>query len=289
MNLDEFTKDKIGCYSVETGIAVWEVENSKYLHNIDIPEVHIQLFIARGNLDAMIDNQRVTLYNDSIIDILHSTLSIKSASDDIVAIFIFTTETFISNFMNNKPPFPIEYIMQMIEQPVLVLNHNQSVTIHQRLNLVLSLSKDNTHHYQSEMLKCALWMVYLEMSNIFMHLNDDSDDFSESDHKHALFMNFVKKLPLHVKEERSIGYYASELCVSCQYLERVVKTISGQTAYQWIQRTLIGEVNHQLKETNLSMQQIADHFGFPDQATFTKYYKRNTGKTPTEFRNKNIV
>jgi AraC family transcriptional activator of pobA len=127
------------------------------------------------------------------------------------------------------------------------------------------------------------------MSNIFMHQKNDVRLVSETDRKRYLFMRFVKQLPLHVREERGVGFYASELCVSCQYLERIVKMISGQTASQWISRVLIGEVNHQLKETEKSMQQIADEFGFPDQASFTKYYKRNLKMTPSEYRSKNLL
>jgi AraC-like DNA-binding protein len=254
-----------------------------------MPEVHIQIFIIKGKMHAVIDNHPVTLQSDSLTDILHSNMYINDVSDDISVIFILTTETFISNFINNKPPFSIEYIMQILEQPVLLLNQNQSRTIKERMDLVIDLFKNNTHFHQTEMLKCALWMVYLEMSNIFMHQQEDINSSSETDHKRMLFMKFVKMLPLHIKQERSIGFYASALCISCQYLERVVKSISGETAYQWIQRTLIGEVNHQLKETVKSIQQIADDFGFPDQATFSKYYKRNTSITPTEFRNQNIV
>jgi AraC family transcriptional activator of pobA len=289
MNLDDFFKDKAGYYSIESGFAVWEVKNSEFLQHLNMPEVHIQIFIIKGKMHAVIDNHPVTLQSDSLTDILHSNMYINDVSDDISVIFILTTETFISNFINNKPPFSIEYIMQILEQPVLLLNQNQSRTIKERMDLVIDLFKNNTHFHQTEMLKCALWMVYLEMSNIFMHQQEDINSSSETDHKRMLFMKFVKMLPLHIKQERSIGFYASALCISCQYLERVVKSISGETAYQWIQRTLIGEVNHQLKETVKSIQQIADDFGFPDQATFSKYYKRNTSITPTEFRNQNIV
>lgn len=289
MNLDDFFKDKAGYYSIESGFAVWEVKNSEFLQHLNMPEVHIQIFIIKGKMHAVIDNHPVTLQSDSLTDILHSNMYINDVSDDISVIFILTTETFISNFINNKPPFSIEYIMQILEQPVLLLNQNQSKTIKERMDLVIDLFKNNTHFHQTEMLKCALWMVYLEMSNIFMHQQEDINSSFETDHKRMLFMKFVKMLPLHIKQERSIGFYASALCISCQYLERVVKSISGETAYQWIQRTLIGEVNHQLKETVKSIQQIADDFGFPDQATFSKYYKRNTSITPTEFRNQNIV
>jgi AraC family transcriptional activator of pobA len=289
MDLDDFLKDKAGCYSIESGFAVWEVKNSEFLHHVDIPEIHIHIFIVRGSLEVLIEDKPITLHSDSLTDILHSRISIESASDDIFVIFIFTTETFLANFIKNKPPFSIEYIMQILEKPVLLLTHTQSMAIYKRLELVFDIFRDETNYHQSDMLKCALWLVYMEISNIFMHQYDELSTAQETDHKRFLFMKFVKSLPLHIREERRIGYYASHFCVSCQYLERVIKMISGQTASQWIQRTLIGEVNHLLKDTDKSIQQIADEFGFPDQATFSKYYKRNVGMTPTDFRSKNIM
>jgi len=289
MEFDEFVKDKADCYSIDSGLAVWKVKNSEFLRNLEMPEIHIQMFIIRGRINAVIDNNNVILESESIIDILHSPSYINNASDNISVIFIFTTEAFLSNLIKNKPPFPIEYVMQKFEQPMLLLTHGQSVVIQERLTLLLSLFKGEHHYYLSEMVKCALWMVFLEMANIYRQQNEDINSSSETDRKRMLFMQFVKMIPMHVRQERSIGFYASELNVSCQYLERIVKSISGQTAYQWVQRTLIGEVNHQLKDTDDTMQQIADDFGFPDQASFTKYYKRNVHITPTDFRKKNIV
>lgn len=288
MDFDEFIKERTGCSSIVPGFAVWEVDNSDYLLNVDFPEMHIQLFIERGTMSVLIDNQKTFLLSNSIVDILHSRMFVTKASDDISAIFILTTETFVSNFINNKPPFSINYIMEMLEHPVLLLNQGQSATMKERLKLLLNLFGLRSHYHQYEMVKCALWMVYLEMSNIFMHQKEDENNSSETDSKRMLFMKFVKLIPLYIKNEHSIGFYASKLCVSCQYLERVVKMISGQTAYQWIQRTLIGEVNHELKESEKSIQQISNEYGFPDQATFAKYYKRNTTMTPVGFRNKNL-
>ena len=48
----------------------------------------------------------------------------------------------------------------------------------------------------------------------------------------------------------------------------------------------MGNICKQLKENNHNLQQIANEFGFADQATFTKYFKRNMGCTPKEYREK---
>jgi AraC-like DNA-binding protein len=47
------------------------------------------------------------------------------------------------------------------------------------------------------------------------------------------------------------------------------------------------ETSALLKDTDKTIQQISDEYGFPDQSTFTKYYKHYSGKTPGAFRKKN--
>ena len=37
-------------------------------------------------------------------------------------------------------------------------------------------------------------------------------------------------------------------------------------------------------EPETSIQAIADRFGFSEQASFARYFKKNTGVTPTEYR-----
>jgi|SRR5574344_90561 AraC-like DNA-binding protein len=288
MELQQFMQDKAGCYSDTSDFYVWEVRNSDFLRDIDMPDVHIQLFITRGSINATINGRTVILRSDSLIDVLHHKFHIQEATPDISVIFIFATETFFVHLMKNRPPFPIEYVMQILNYPVLLLSHDQVSVMRERFNLLLSMLKDTSNYHQSEMTKCALWMIYLEMSNIFMHEKEESRIPQETDRKHILFMKFVKTLPLYIKQERSVKFYASELCVSCQYLERIVKLISGETAYQWIQRSLTGEINRALKDTDMSIQQIATEFGFPDQSTFTKYYRRNEHTTPSEYRTSGI-
>jgi AraC-like DNA-binding protein len=102
-------------------------------------------------------------------------------------------------------------------------------------------------------------------------------------------MQFMALLSQHAKDEHSVGFYASALCVTPQYLARIVKQLSGHTVLQWIQKTLLGEVNKLLQNTKLSIQQISDDFGFPDQATFSKFYKRGMGMPPTEYRMRNLI
>ena len=71
MELQQFMQDKAGCYSDTSDFYVWEVRNSDFLRDIDMPDVHIQLFITRGSINATINGRTVILRSDSLIDVLH--------------------------------------------------------------------------------------------------------------------------------------------------------------------------------------------------------------------------
>lgn len=52
--------------------------------------------------------------------------------------------------------------------------------------------------------------------------------------------------------------------------------------------SLVGEIAKQLENTNDTMQQIANNLNFPDQVTLTKFFKRQTGYSLSEYR-KNLA
>ncbi len=77
--------------------------------------------------------------------------------------------------------------------------------------------------------------------------------------------------------------------ITPQYLNRIVKCQTDKTAYEWICLSLVGEIAKLLENTNDTMQQIANHLHFPDQVTLTKFFKRQTGYSLSEYRKKLAV
>lgn len=79
-------------------------------------------------------------------------------------------------------------------------------------------------------------------------------------------------------------YYAQKIAIHPNHLNAVVKSITGLTAKQHIQRHVIRRAKARLLQTNLSAKEIAYdlHFNTPNQ--FSNLFKRFTGKTPLAFR-----
>lgn len=84
--------------------------------------------------------------------------------------------------------------------------------------------------------------------------------------------------------QRNIPFYADKLCVSERYLFKVCKKETGKTPKDFINEFLIGQIKNALLTTELTHQQIADQFGFPDQSAFGQFFKRQEGMSPSEFR-----
>lgn len=79
---------------------------------------------------------------------------------------------------------------------------------------------------------------------------------------------------------RSVRYlfYADRLCISTKYLTGICRSITnGASAKQIIDQHVILEIKVLLQSTELSMQEIADRLGFPDQSYLGRYFKRYEG------------
>lgn len=96
---------------------------------------------------------------------------------------------------------------------------------------------------------------------------------------------FLSLVQQHFRKERFLDYYAERLEVTSKHLSRTVKHQTGFTGVEWIERYVILEAKVLLKSSNLTIQQIADELSFPSQSFFGKYFKKQTGMSPKEFRN----
>lgn len=101
--------------------------------------------------------------------------------------------------------------------------------------------------------------------------------------------DFSKKVQLFYRKERKVLYYADKLHLSASYLSTVIKRVSGKTAAEWIDDYVILEAKALLKSTKLTIQQISDELNFSSQSFFGKYFKRITGLSPKEYREKKLV
>ncbi|WP_459212386.1 helix-turn-helix domain-containing protein [Aquimarina rhabdastrellae] len=95
------------------------------------------------------------------------------------------------------------------------------------------------------------------------------------------FENLIKKTK---HKHQPIKYYAEKLNISPIYLAECVKKVTSKTAKQIINEYLVLEAKSLLKQSNESIAEIAYALGFEDNSNFVKYFKKQTGVTPKQYK-----
>jgi len=98
------------------------------------------------------------------------------------------------------------------------------------------------------------------------------------------FGKFIALLTQHHTQERSVAFYAEKLCITPKYFSTLIKKQTGKSAAQWIDDYVILEAKNLLKFSGMSIQEIAYHLNFSTQSFFGKYFKHQTGLSPSEYR-----
>lgn len=99
---------------------------------------------------------------------------------------------------------------------------------------------------------------------------------------------FSNDLAQYFRDHRDVGFYAAKVCLTPKHFSTVIRQETGHTAAWWIHRQVVSEAKNLLTmRPDLNIQAIADQLGFADQATFSRYFHRETGLYPTEFRTNN--
>ena len=98
----------------------------------------------------------------------------------------------------------------------------------------------------------------------------------------------LRKFKLLVKgnfrKNHKVGDYASQLHITADYLNKVVKQTIGITAKEYIIETLLLEIKRLLFYTNMASKEIAYELGFTDPAYFSSFFKKQTGKSLSNFK-----
>ncbi|WP_367868663.1 helix-turn-helix transcriptional regulator [Pedobacter sp. WC2423] len=224
------------------------------------------------------------------------------------ASFYFTTPGHLKSFIIEKPwkGFILSFTEKFIKEyylgnlfkefpflvaettPPIYLNKDMEADVSKRLDTLLE-------HYQTEskfkyqmITNILIAFLYKVKEMLFEAPRLEGQQFGYS----MLVVRFRKYLDDHfrdvisgkVTEIFNGNQIASALAVSADHLGSEVKKETGRTLTKWITDRTIMEAQCLLKNSSLSISEIAYKLTFSDPTNFTKYFKKNTGFSPKQYR-----
>ena len=95
---------------------------------------------------------------------------------------------------------------------------------------------------------------------------------------------YKNALAQHVYEKQLVSEYADLLAVTADYLNKCVKSTTGKSAHDLLGDMLLMEAKALLRQTPLSISEIAFKIGKEDPSDFTRFFRSKTGVTPSQYR-----
>ncbi len=169
--------------------------------------------------------------------------------------------------------------------PVLELSQQELSVLQRFFRLIMYVMEDNTNPMMTRHILASLLsaLTYEVVLCWYKRLGESTVDADVNPRRAAYVVEFFKLLHLNFMKERSLPFYAGQLCISPKYLSMLVREATGHSAAEWIDRVVITEAKQMLRFSGKPIQQIAFSLNFSTQSAFGKYFKKMTGVAPSEF------
>ena len=135
------------------------------------------------------------------------------------------------------------------------------------------------------------------MIHIIMALLFDADTILTQNAPHPTLLKreeelYIKFMKLLLKKydilPRTVNFYADILKITANHLSSTVKRVSGHSPMYWINKITVSTAQLLLVNENLIMGDIAVKLGFTEQTSFSRFFKKEVGLSPIDYRKQQI-
>lgn len=137
--------------------------------------------------------------------------------------------------------------------------------------------------YKKEIVEHLFSVFCYQMAGIIS--KEDNSALNQMSRQEEIVFVFLSDLAEHHLTERSVEFYAERQSITTRHLSSVIKEITGKSASQIIALIIINEAKVLLNSTSKPISEISTILGFSDQYSFSHFFKKHLGESPSQYRN----
>jgi AraC-like DNA-binding protein/quercetin dioxygenase-like cupin family protein len=195
--------------------------------------------------------------------------------------FVFMFELTVFNNSKNIENFLFDHTCYDVKEfsPFYLFDNSISSSLEVIVNQIWkNYNSESPIKNQLVINQLSLLLLYCLQTNIG-RINENNIDLKHSD----TYTNFRRLLNSNFKELKKVKEYANLLSVSEKLLNEIVTQRTGENVSAHIYKQLILEAKR-LLNTGVSTKEVAYDLSFSDPAHFSKFFKSQTGFSPSEFK-----
>ena len=232
-------------------------------------------FIVKGTIHGTINQRPVELQTNSCVLFLADAVLGKAEVSDDCELYILGFTTQFAEVLNLK--IPQTHLAKTLLYPTWQISESQMAVVLQYLNLLRTLIEQNK---TATILNLVRSLLYF--------LAEDYDIQPQQAHNlsraEQICGQYLSLVEMHCREQHTVEWYASQLCLAPKYISNVVKQTLNTSPNACIDKALTRQAKSLLSSTSLYVQQISNRLGFQNQSHFGTFFKRQTGLSPKAFK-----
>lgn len=253
----------------------WQQNAIPHRHNY-----YVIIWVKKGTGVHLIDLDKFELQDHMVYCISPGQVHLLKQNGDAEGYVISFTNDFMGTDESNLEILYSSGLFNTFSQsPVIKVDDDVADEME---DAVKRMMKEFANFYilRSEILRGFLKIFLIYLTRQFEKSGQQPAQSKNID----LMRRFLALLEKNYTTKRMVTDYADELVVTPNYLNEVVKKVSGFPASHHIQQRIILEAKRQAAYTSVTMKEVAYHLGFDDMAHFSKFFKNASGVSFTDFK-----
>lgn len=251
----------------------------------------LAFFCYQGTFEMEVDLKRFTVKEGSLFvytpgNVVKVT-GVPSQNDmeDMHFVLVAISNDLMSNtrFDFNKLS---EESLSVMENPCIKMNGMERELCRKYFDMIRDISEmqmPNTREAIAALMSSVFYLMGALWTNKLDIARKERTPLS-SVRSNAILEEFLRLAKDNYMRERNLTFYSDKLGLSPKYLSRLIKTLSGKSAHEWLDSFVLLEAKSLLKYSNMSIKSIVYELGFPNQTTFYRFFKAHAGCTPSQYR-----
>ena len=236
---------------------------------------------------AVIDlfSMRRQISKNDLVTILPFQLgSIHKVSDDFSMIFFKVDKVMFMDIMSSLGRITPDFFFHMRKNFQVPISVNEAKRFLGFCRAIDFRTNNDAPAFRRETILHLLRIYYWDFYVHFQKKTRKRNTPLLNSNKESIAMKFAMLVFENRETHREVAYYADQLCISPLYLTKIIQEVNGRSARDMIADYTIIGIKTLLRNADITIKDVVRHSGFSSQSSFSRFFRKHTGMSPSEYR-----
>ena len=231
------------------------------------------------------DGQQIRLHKDDLfLYMAHSVVTNFMSSSDFNCRQIWFSRGELWN-INKYGEVSLSDLPYLKRHPIMHLTEDDMKLLDNYFQLLCRRMRDPSPVLYSNIVRSLVSTMMLEILSM-MRRQEPENTVTTGVHRQRLANEFMRLVEQSDGRIRKVDDFANQLNITPKYLSTLLKETMNRRPSEMIHFYTLKAIEHRLRYTDMTMQEIANDLNFANASFFGKYFKEHAGMTPLDFRKK---